>query len=338
MDRLASEGLFFTRVYATGTRTTRGMEAITLSIPPTPGRSILHRENNQGLFNIGSVFRSRGYETVFLYGGFGRFDNMNEFFTGNGFRVVDRSSVDASQITFANVWGACDEDLYRWTIREADRHHEQGNPFYFFVMTTSNHRPYTFPAGRIDLDQGTRISAVKYTDYAIGEFVREASSRPWFNDTIFVLIADHTASSAGKAELDIVRYRIPMIIWAPKIIDGPRRVDTLSSQIDLPPTLFSLLGWSWSGPFFGKDILAMSPENGRAFIGNYQKLALFRDEQVAILRPTGDATFYKVGPWGEDPEPIAKPETDLYEDAVAIHQSAFILYSRGKLNEVFVLE
>jgi len=59
---------------------------------------------------------------------------------------------------------------------------------------------------------------------------------------------------------------------------------------------------------------------------------------VAILRPTGDATFYKVGPWGEDPEPIAKPETDLYEDAVAIHQSAFILYSRGKLNEVFVLE
>ncbi len=155
IDAVAKDGLLFARCFATGTRTTRGMEALTLSIPPTPGRSIIHRAGNDGLFSIGSVLRNHGYETTFLYGGYSYFDNMLAFFSSNGYRVVDRNSVEPDDVTHATAWGACDEDLYRWTIREADRAHESGSPFHFFVMTTSNHRPYTYPEGRIDIPSGT---------------------------------------------------------------------------------------------------------------------------------------------------------------------------------------
>src|SRR5205814_1866149 len=142
LEEIARKSLVFDQFYATGTRTDRGMEALTLSVPPTPGRSLVKRPNNENLFTLGSVFRSRGYDTAFIYGGFGYFDNMNYFFGNNGYRVLDRAAVKSSDITFANVWGACDEDLYRWTMREADAGHASGKPFHFFVMTTSNHRPF----------------------------------------------------------------------------------------------------------------------------------------------------------------------------------------------------
>jgi phosphoglycerol transferase MdoB-like AlkP superfamily enzyme len=182
LDELARKSLLFESFYATGTRTDRGMEALSLSLPPTPGRSMIKRPRNEDLFTLGSVFRSRGYDTAFLYGGYGYFDNMNYYFGNNGYRVVDRNAVAAEDVTFANVWGACDEDLYRWTLREADQEAARGKPFHFFVMTTSNHRPYTFPAGRIDLPSKTagRRGAVKYTDFAIGQFLREAATRPWY--------------------------------------------------------------------------------------------------------------------------------------------------------------
>ncbi|HEY9249787.1 MAG TPA: sulfatase-like hydrolase/transferase, partial [Rariglobus sp.] len=137
LDALADKSLVFDQLYATGTRTDRGMEALTLALPPTPGRSLVKRPNNAGLFTLGSVFGSRGYDTAFIYGGYGYFDNMNTFFGGNGYRIVDRASVAKDDITFANAWGACDEDLFNWTLREADASAASGKPFHFFVMTTS---------------------------------------------------------------------------------------------------------------------------------------------------------------------------------------------------------
>jgi len=148
---IAAQSLVFDNFYATGTRTDRGMEALTLAVPPPPGRSIVKRPHNEDLFTLGSIFRAKGYDTAFLYGGFGYFDNMNYFFGHNGYRVIDRNSVAKDDITFANAWGACDEDLFRWTLREADAGAAAGKPFHYFVMTTSNHRPYTFPQGRIEL-------------------------------------------------------------------------------------------------------------------------------------------------------------------------------------------
>ncbi len=331
IDAVARDGLLFARCFATGTRTTRGMEALTLSIPPTPGRSIIHRAGNADLFSLGSVLRDRGYETVFLYGGYSYFDNMLGFYSSNGYRVVDRNSVEPDDVTFATAWGACDEDLYRWTIREADRIHATGSPFHFFAMTTSNHRPYTYPEGRIDIPSGTsREGAVKYSDFAIGEFFREARTKPWFDNTLFIIVADHTASSAGKDELEVKRYRVPLILYSPSLIEKGT-ILTQCSQIDVAPTVLALLGMSYDSLFFGRDVLGMQSHEGRAFVGNYQKLGQIRQEKVAVLRPDGSQSFYGCDLWAEDLRRSDEEWPVLLDDTTAAYQAAYLLYTRGLL-------
>lgn len=326
LDAAARDALFFTSFYATGNRTDRGMEALTLSVPPTPGRSIVKRPGNEHLFTVGKVFQERGYETSFLYGGFGYFDNMNHFFGANGYKVVDRAVVPKQEITFANAWGACDEDLLRWSIQEADAAHASGKPFFQFVMTTSNHRPYTYPEGRIDIPSHTgRAGAVKYTDYAIGKFLREARQKPWFANTLIVVVADHCASSAGKTDLPIDKYSIPLIVYNPALVE-PRRVDTLCSQIDYAPTLFALLGWTYESEFFGKNILEMKPSEGRALIANYQKLGLMDLDKLTILKPRREVAAYRHHLGHPALEPI-QPDAKMLEDAIAYYEVAGYLFA-----------
>jgi len=284
LDELTKKSLFFNNLYATGTRTVRGMEAVTLSVPPTPGRSIVKRPDNHDMFSAGYLFGQRGYENKFIYAGHGYFDNMNDYFSHNGFDIVDRNDFEDSEVSFSNVWGVCDEDLLNKVLRESDKSYAQKRPFFNFVMTTSNHRPYTYPDGKIDIPSHSgRNGGVKYTDYAIGEFLEKAKSKPWFDNTIFVVIADHNGGSAGKSSLPVWRYKIPLIVYAPKIIK-PQVVTKLSSQIDTIPTILSMMHWSYKSLFYGNDMLD-SKYVQRAFIGNYQKLGYLKSKNLFILEP-----------------------------------------------------
>ena len=286
LDALRDQGLFFSNFYATGTRTDRGLEAITLSIPPTPGRSIVKRIGREsGFASLGQQLEAKGYDSVFAYGGRGYFDNMNAFFGGNGYRIVDQSSVAEDQMHFQNAWGMADEDLYAQALKIADQDHAAGKPFFLQLMTTSNHRPYTYPDGRIDIPSGRgREGAVKYTDYAIGQFLDRARGKPWFNNTVFVFVADHTAGSAGKEDLPVANYHIPLFILAPGLV-VPHEVSTLSSQIDLAPTLLALLNMDYVSTFYGRNVLSDETRPGRALLGNYQHLGLFDGKDLAILSP-----------------------------------------------------
>ncbi|MDR0534750.1 MAG: LTA synthase family protein [Puniceicoccales bacterium] len=337
LDALASKSLFFENFYATGTRTDRGMEALTLALPPTPGRSIIKRPANSNLFTLGSVLRTRGYETTFIYGGYGYFDNMNTFFSGNGYRIIDRRSVDSSDVTFSSIWGACDENLLDWTLREARAATARNAPFHFFVMTTSNHRPYTFPEGRIDLPSkiSGREGAVKYTDYAIGRFLEKAKSEPWFKNTVFVIVADHCASSAGKTALPVNRYHIPLLIYAPGGHIAPGRVSTLTSQIDYAPTLLGLLGWNYKSRFFGRDVLAPqpTPPQGRALIGTYQKLGYFDGSRLTILSPLKGTAQYDWDAKTLTSRPAAKKVPEARATAIAYYQTASWLYKNKRYPE-----
>jgi phosphoglycerol transferase MdoB-like AlkP superfamily enzyme len=219
LDEISKKGLFFTNLKATGTRTVRGLEALTLAIPPTPGNSIVRRPNNENLFNIATPLKQRGYDAKFIYGGDGYFDNMNYFFANNGFETIDRPQFSKNEITFSNAWGVADEDLFDKTIAEADKSHAKGKNFLNFVMTTSNHRPFTYPDNKIDIPSKTnRDGAVKYSDYAIGQLIKKSQNKSWFNNTIFVFVADHCAGSAGNSDIPLWRYQIPAIFYAPKII------------------------------------------------------------------------------------------------------------------------
>src|SRR5262245_3027415 len=318
LDRIASEGLLFTQLLATGTRTVRGLEALTLSVPPTPGQSILRRPHNAGLFTLGDVFRERGYDTRFLYGGYGYFDNMNAFFGGNGFEVIDRTSLSSEEIHFENVWGVSDEDLFQRVLKEADRSFAAGTPFFQLVMTTSNHRPFTYPNGVIDIFSKTgRLGGVKYADYAIGRFVEAARLKPWFKDTLFVFIADHTAGTGGRIELDPTRYHIPLIFYAPSFVT-PATHDGLASQIDVAPVLLGLLNTSYISRFYGRDVLNEPDAMPRAFISTYEKVALVRGDTTLVLGPRQTIAAYA----GLSKKPRAEIDPELEADAIAYFQSA----------------
>lgn len=181
LRRLAEQAAFFPNVYATGTRTVSGIEALTIAVPPLPGMSIVRRKGNENIYNIGSIFRRKGYKTEFIYGDVGFFDNMNYYFKNNGFEITDKTDFAKNEIRFANAWGISDEDLFEKVIKQADKRHQAGERFFQFVLTTSNHRSYTYPENAIDIPSGTgRNGAVKYADYAIGKFMEEASKKPWF--------------------------------------------------------------------------------------------------------------------------------------------------------------
>jgi phosphoglycerol transferase MdoB-like AlkP superfamily enzyme len=344
LDNLANQSLFFTNLYATGTRTVRGMEAITLSIPPTPGRSIVKRKNNTGLFTIGEVFKEQGYDRNFFYGGDGYFDNMNTFFGGNGFNIVDRgrgflldanntakrTNIEDDKVTFENAWGVCDEDIYNKVLKEADLAHQSGKPFFDFVMTTSNHKPFTYPEGKIDIPSGTgRNGAVKYTDYAIGAFLEQAKTKPWFSNTVFVIMSDHCASSAGKWELDVANYHIPALIYNLTNLK-PSKNNTLCSQIDVFPTLFSTLGWEYDSNLFGMDILKMGPKDERALIGNYRKLGYLKDGRVLVLGDEETVNFYEWNAMDNSQQKIPLEES-FKNIAISNYQVADELYHNGGL-------
>ena len=334
IDALAKKSLFFSNFFATGTRTVRGMEAVTMSVPPTAGRSIVKRPDNHNMFGMGWIFKDKGYDNKFIYAGHGYFDNMNEYFGHNGFQIVDRSSFSDNEVTFANVWGVCDEDLFDKSIKEADNSYAQNKPFFSFVMTTSNHRPYTYPDGKIDIPSHTgRWGGVKYTDYAIDAFLEKAAKKPWFNETIFVFVADHNGGSSGENDLPLYRYKIPLIIYAPALIKA-QNIKKLSSQIDLAPTILSLLHWDYKSKFYGKNILS-DDFKPRALIGNYQKLGLYQEDKLTMLLPNGTAKAYQIKElslYSNTYKEIDVVQRDL-EDTISYYQSASYFYTH-KLDRV----
>jgi len=343
LDSLAQKSIFFENLYATGTRTVRGMEAVTLCIPPTPGQSIVKRPDNHNLFTINNVFKSRKYDCNFFYGGDGYFDNMNSYFGGNGFNIYDRgrgsvlsddikttrNNIDDSEVTFENAWGICDEDIFNKMLKVADKQYQNNQPFFNFIMTTSNHRPFTYPSGKIDIPSGnSREGAVKYTDFALREMFKKASSKPWFKNTVFVIIADHCASSAGKDEIDVANYHIPAFIVNLGEADN-QKIEKQCSQIDLFPTLFSLFHWSYESDFFGKNVLKEAFED-RSLMGTYRKLVLMKKEKVMILSDQKKNAFYT---WNKKDNSL-KPlpiEKDFLNETISWYQTADYLFTNKLL-------
>ncbi len=329
LDRLASEGMLFTRFYATGTRTVRGLEALTLSTPPIPGHSIVKRPDNDRLFSLGEVFRQKGYEPLYLYGGYAYFDNMEAFFSGNGYTVIDRTALKPGEISFENIWGVADEDLFRLAVGEIDKRHAARKPFFAHIMTVSNHRPFAYPAGRVDVPSGTsREGAVKYTDFAIGQFIDHARARPWFDRTLFVIVADHTHKGRGRTELPPENYHIPLIIYAPGHVP-PRRVDTIASQIDVGPTILGMLDFSYRSRFFGHDILREGADHPRALLANYQTVGYYRDGIVVELKPRRRHRIVDAATGRERAEDALSAR--LMDEAISYYQLASRAYKSGQL-------
>lgn len=324
IDRLMEEGMVFERLFAAGNRTVRGLEAVTLCLPPSPGQSIIKRPDNAGLFSTGKVLKEKGYTVQYFYGGNSYFDNMETFFSGNGYEIIDKKYFRPEEITFDNIWGVCDEDMYRKALAVFSENAASGQPFFGHIMTVSNHRPFTYPGGKIDIPENSksRKGGVKYTDYALGWFMEEARKQPWFANTVFVITADHCASSAGKTEIPLDKYHIPALIYAPGFV-APQQINTLVSQIDLMPTLFGLLHFSYNSQFYGQNVLspAYCP---RTLVATYQNLGYWEENILTILSPVKRVEQF----WVETTEgeefnliPLKQEDTVKVKRAIANYQT-----------------
>jgi phosphoglycerol transferase MdoB-like AlkP superfamily enzyme len=344
LDSLADKSLQFTNLYAVGNRTVRGLEAVTLCLPPSAAESVVKRKDNKNKFSTGAVFKNKGYAVKYFYGGDAFFDNMEDFFGGNGYDIIDKKAFKPEEITFQNIWGVCDEDMYRKAIQEMNTEATQNRPFFNHIMTVSNHRPFTYPEGKIDISgkSKSRSGGVKYTDYALKQFFAMAQKQSWFNNTVFVIVADHCASSSGKTELPLEKYRIPAMVYAPGFIT-PKQVPTLMSQIDLMPTVMGMLHFSYESKFYGQDVF--SPDyKPRAFVATYQDLGLIKDNVLTLISPVKKVKQYqliqekKIGLKPEfeihyKEQPMAKLNPDLVNETIAYYQTAAHLLKAKKLNK-----
>lgn len=325
LDALARKGMWFSHMYASGTRTVRGLEAIATSLPPIPSVSVLRRPNNENIANWGTVMQRLGYHTSFLYGGYGYFDNMNYFFGHNGFEVRDRQDIK-KPTRFENIWGVSDEDLFDMAMQHFDDLNASGKPFFSIVMTTSNHKPFTFREGvpGVKAKGGGRESGVRYADFAQGYFLREAEKHKWFDNTLFIVVADHGARVYGRAEIPLKTYEIPMVFYSPKHL-APQQVDSLTTQIDIAPTVLGLLGLAYEAPFFGQDVLHTPPEHRVAFFSHNHDVAIYQDNTLAILglgKSIQDVTYDRA----TDSYTPAPPSAKLNDLAVAYYQTAYELF------------
>ncbi|MCP1678497.1 LTA synthase family protein [Kerstersia gyiorum] len=297
LDALAQEGWFFTRTYATGTRSVRGLEALTTGFPPTPAEAVVKMPNAQtGFFTLAELLGRQGYGSRFLYGGEAHFDNMRGFFLGNGFDEVVDLPRFSTKPEFVGSWGASDEDMFK----ELDHllMQQRGKPEFILAFSVSNHSPWEYPEGRItpDGEPDTMENTVRYADWALGRFFETARTRPYWDDTVFLVVADHDARVYGATDIPVERFHIPALILGGSI--APRTDDRLISQIDLPPTLLSLIGISSEHPMIGSDLTVRSP--GRAIMQFGDNYGYLRGDQLLVLRPNLDPQQYRWTPEGQE--------------------------------------
>jgi len=297
LDKLTEQGIWFDKLYATGTRSVRGIEAVVTGFTPTPARSVVKLPKSQaGFFSIAELLQRRGYDTSFIYGGEAHFDNMRQFFVGNGFqRIIEQK--DITDPVFVGSWGVSDEDLFRTA-------HEQylgmgGKPFFSLVFTSSNHSPFEYPEGRIELfdeDPATVNNAVKYADYAMGDFFRRAKQSPYWDNTIFLVVADHNSRVRGANLVPIEYFHIPALILGGGI--APLQYSRLASQIDLLPTLLGMMGIADVHPATGHDLFRPDIDHipGRAIMQYNSAQAYMEGNRVVVMEQGKKPALYDYTP------------------------------------------
>jgi len=332
-DALTKEGLLFTNLYSTGTRSVRGIEAVVTGFLPSPSESVVKMSNSQtGFFTLAELLKNKGYDTSFIYGGSANFDNMGSFFNGNGFEnIIDEEEFenDGNKYAFKGTWGYSDEDL---VVKANDYFKSQkGKSFFSMMFSTSNHEPFEFPDGRIklhDKKKNTVNNAMKYADFSIGKFFEMAKKEDYFKNTIFIVIADHNTRTYGKHLVPIKKFRIPALIIGPNVQKGAK-FDKLSSQIDIPPTLLGMIGMDVETPMAGRNIKDIKPETkGRSIMQFHDTNAFRVEDQVVILQPHKKPLQFKI-----ENDTVLTPvklEEELARDALAHVTAASNLYKQKK--------
>ncbi|MFW3342118.1 LTA synthase family protein [Aliarcobacter butzleri] len=286
LDNLAQDYLSFTNLYSNGTRSVRGLAALTSGTLPINGVEVIKRNKSQeGYFTVASLLKPYGYKSSFIYGGEARFDNMKGWYLGNRFDEVIEQK-DFTNPIFTSTWGVSDEDLVIKANEKFKSYYENKEKFVSVMFSSSNHMPFELPDGKIEFEKNipkTSVeNAIKYADFAIGKFFELAKKEDYFKDTVFVVIADHNVRVYGDQIVPIDMFQIPAVIVSSDI---PHQIFTnLTSQADVLATALDLIGIDLSYPILGNSIFKDNKKNINLMI--FDEIYAYRKEdKVAILVP-----------------------------------------------------
>ena len=315
LQKLSTQSLYFPNTYATTPSTFGALEAIDLSLPPLPGLSLFGLPNNQQPHGLGVIFKSKGYDTKWIYASYGVLDQTDKFLAEGDFEILDRSKWQKGDISYADLLSASDEDLYNKALSEADKSFASDKPFFSLLLTSSNRYPYSLPDSFTGFPEtaNRRQKAVIYSDYAIGQFLERAKDKPWFDNTIFVFVADRASRKSRLPDATLETYKIPLLIYAPKLIKA-RQINTEISQIDVAPTILGLLNFNYESSFYGTDALGKDYVS-RLFFSRWQKIG-YKSNNIEIRLIPGKK--YSVTPETTN----AKEAQKYLNEAIAFYQQA----------------
>lgn len=292
-DRLAKDGIIFTDLYSNGTRSIRGIAGVVAGNFAVPGKGVLKRPKSQtDWFTIARLFKPLGYETSFIYGGESRFDNMKAWFLGNGFdKVIDEGKMPACN--YIGTWGICDEEVVGFADTEYKRLNDNKKAFMSVVFSTSNHSPFDFPDGKIELVSGVEKksvkNAIKYADYAIGQMIAKAKQNGYYDNTVFLIVSDHNVRVYGDDTVPVNMFHIPGLILGGGI--KPLVYEKTSTHPDITATALDLVGADFNYPLLGHSIFSEKKQN-LSFMQFNNNYALMINDKIAVIRPNKPASSY----------------------------------------------
>jgi len=299
-DKLATQGLLFDRFFSNGTHTHQGMFATVACFPNLPGYEYLMQQpEGQNLFSgLPVLLNHRRFNDLYIYNGHFSWDNQQGFFRSQGMSNFIGRDDFRDPIFIDPTWGVSDEDMFNRALQELDRM-PADKPFYAILQTLSNHTPYALPeqlpvepvTGFGKLDQ--HLTAQRYSDWVLGQFFARAADSPWFEDTLFVILGDHGfAITRQLAEIDLLRFRVPMLILGPGIRETYGALNhTVATQTDVVPTVVGLLGKPFVHQCWGRNLLSLEDDDPGVGVikpsGSDQTVALIRGDQLLVKPPGG---------------------------------------------------
>lgn len=323
-DALAGEGLLFTRFFANGTHTHQGTFASIACFPNLPAFEYLMQtpEGSNGFSGLPQLLGARGFDNLYVYNGDFAWDNQSGFFGRQGVSNFIGRFDYKNPVVFDPTWGVSDQDMFdRAAVELAAMGRRQ--PFYAILQSLSNHTPYALPErlpvepvsghGAID----PHLTAMRYSDWALGQFFDKARKAPYFKETLFVIVGDHGFGSGPQlTEMNLARFNVPLLLIAPGMQEKfGERSDTVGTQVDIVPTIMGRLGGDVRHQCWGRDLLNL-PANDKGFgvikpSGNDQTVAIIRDDKILVKSRSLGQKVYAYQLW------TAPQALELNEDGLA---------------------
>ena len=322
-DELSKQGLLFERFFSNGTHTHQGMFATMACFPNLPGFEYLMQtpEGSHKLSGLPELLSARKFDDVYVYNGDFAWDNQSGFFSNQGMTTFVGRNDFVDPVFSDPTWGVSDQDMFNRGLEELKKR-EGKEPFYALLQTLSNHTPYALPTPlpvEPVTDRGSlneHLTAMRYSDWALGQFFEKARKEPYFKETLFVIVGDHGFGNEQQiSEMDLGRFNVPLLLIGPGIQEkfGARN-DTVGTQVDIVPTIMGRLGGEFRQQCWGRDLLTL-PEGDRGSgvikpSGSDQTVAIISDDYLLVQPKDMPAKVwqYKLGA-----NPEAKVVTDSPE-------------------------